>query len=61
VALAGSPHLTNLRELSLHDNPIGAEGALAVARWPHTTLRTCMIDDELLPDEERAEFKRRFG
>jgi hypothetical protein len=35
VALANSPHLANLRELRVLDNPIGGRGALALTESPY--------------------------
>jgi uncharacterized protein (TIGR02996 family) len=45
-ALAGSPHLTNLRHLILESNRIGPEGARALAASPHlANLRSLDLRD----------------
>jgi len=55
VALALSPHLTNLRELDLSCNEIGDAGAEALAKSPHlTNLRELDLSSNELGDAGAA-------
>jgi uncharacterized protein (TIGR02996 family) len=62
VALAGSPHLANLRALALPNCGLGVEGARALATSPYGERLLRLVVSELpLPRGARAVLTRRFG
>jgi uncharacterized protein (TIGR02996 family) len=62
AALAGSPHLRNLRRLNLRDNRIGDEGVRALLASPHLAgLTELKLTTEHLGAAVVEELNRRFG
>src|SRR5262249_48664090 len=60
-ALANSPHLAGLSELSLSNNAIGDEGARALAASPHlTNLRWLDVTKNNMSQSGRAALRERF-
>jgi uncharacterized protein (TIGR02996 family) len=62
-ALAASPHLAELRELSLRDGRIGTAGALALAESPHLGALTSLVltENPDIDQDARAALVARFG